>query len=199
MKLKFLLLFLILLNISSSYSQEEELNVRIKALDIGEYQYSKVKKNTIKALYGAEALKALEKRIEGNQKLSDFIGGTMLEQDIVSYYPQEDIVLFECPVRSIRVFDLKNISDSYGDPATYAYSPSGKYRFSTLEADGIHYYLEEKINEKYVYLGRVFPPYLTEKLSGFYWHDDKTLHYLKECNKTDGSTYWRAYSVKFTF
>lgn len=197
--MRFLFLIIFFNIVAYIYSQEKELEISINSLDTGAYDICKVKNNTLKVLYGKEALAALEKQIAVDKELKDYIGGYMEEQDIISYYPQEGIALFECPAKTVSVFDLNNKEDSYGDPATYIYSPSGKYRFSSLEADGVHYYLEERENEKYVYLGLVFPFYISQNLSGFYWEDDKTLHYLKECHKDDSTTYKKAYSVSFLF
>lgn len=197
MKITLTLLF-VLLNCAYICSQEKCCyDINTKALDVGVYDYSKVKKSKLKVLYGEEARKALAKRIEENQELIDFVGGWLEEQEIISYYPQEDVVLFVDPAITVGVFNLKKIKEGGGDPGSYIYSPSGKYRFSTLDADGMHYYLERKINGEY----RLCKGISIRGTEGsFYWKDDDTIHYLQERNRyTDADEpikYWIGYAAK---
>lgn len=194
------ILFLLHLAIVPLFFQEKYCyKLDTKALDIGMYDYKKLKKSKLKVLIGEEARKAVEKRIEGNEALIDLVGGYLLEQDIISYYPEVDVALFENPVISVSVFDLKNIKESYGDPATYIYSPSGKYRFSYLDADGMKFYLERKVNGEYQLCEG---PMIGGSANSFYWESDDVICYLREKTrynkKGEEITYWIGYATTIT-
>lgn len=206
MKIIVLIVFISICSFVAHAQNQFCYNVKTKALDIGVYDYSKAKKRKLKVLHEENAYEALKNRVLNGKKLNDNflenITGWMEEQDIIAYYPTEDVVLFNCPASAVTAFNLKEQTDGYGisgDPTSYIYSPSGKYRFSTLEADGPQYYLEEKINNKYqacdnIRIGGVF--------YSFYWHDDNTLYYLQELTKYSDSSpenktkYWIGYSSK---
>lgn len=166
-----------------------------KVLDVGVYDYGKVKKSIIKELHGEEARKALAERIKGNQELISFIGGYLEEQDIIAYYPSEDIAIFECPARGAGVHDLKKLADGFGEPKTYVYSPSKRFRFSSFQADGLHFYLEEKVNGKY----QLCECPITGTENSFYWEDDNTICYLKDNFRyvdDQKVEYWIGYRTK---
>lgn len=194
------ILFLLHLGIVSLFSQEGYCyKLNTKALDIGVYNYKKLKKNKFKVLTGEEARLAVEKRIEGNEALIDLVGGYLLEQEIISYYPEVDVALFNDPVITVSVFDLKNIKDGYGDPATYVYSPSGKYRFSYLDADGMKFYLERKVNGEYQLCEG---PMIGGSANSFYWESDNVICYLREKKRNNKKgeeiTYWIGYATTIT-
>lgn len=192
-----IVIILIFCNVGS-YSQNSSCkNTSPKALNVGEYKYNKIKRNTYKVLEGQEAYKAVEKRISNDKELQDMVGGYLEEQEIYCYYPEEDVALFNDPVMTVALLHMGNGS-GYGDPKSYLYSPSKRYRFSTLDADGYKFFLEEKINDKYelcesVRLGGVPDSY--------YWEDENTLHFLVERERYDEGTrtytkYWIGYSTK---
>lgn len=190
--------FLILAMIGFSiYSQDKVFKLKIRDLHTDIYDYSKPKKNVLKVFYGNEALDSLEIRVGKNAALKNFIGGWMEEQDIISYYPSVDIALFEDPATSVSVFDLKNMKDACGDPTTYAYSPSGKYRVSSLNADGVHHYLEEKIDGIYQRSQKLE---IDAIIYSFYWKNYNTVYYLQERRRyIDNETeikYEVAYSIQ---
>lgn len=197
---KIFILFLLHFGVVSLFSQEKCCyKINTKALDIGVYDYKKLKKSKFKMLTGEEARKAVEKRIEGNQTLIDFVGGYLLEQEIISYYPEVDVALFNDPVISVSVFDLKSIKECYGDPATYVYSPSGKYRFSYLDADGMKFYLERKINGEYQLCEG---PMIGGSANSFYWESDDVICYLREKKRNNKKgeeiIYWIGYKTTIT-
>lgn len=182
-------------SVAMSHGQEK-FSVKIKALEVGCYDYSKPKKRKFKVFYDKEAESKLIERFKRDKVLAEYLSGTLNEFDVIAYYPTENVALIECPVRSVGVFNLKKMTDGYGDPATYLYSPSGKYRFSSLNADGVFYFIEEKIDNEYLFLGQISDLSIYEnRLSGFYWNDDNTLYYLKECAMDDGTAFWKGYSL----
>lgn len=203
--MKILLLSIITIaGFCSSFSQQKDYAIHSKALGIGIYDAKKRVKNNYKVFYAEEAEREFEKVLQTDNKLrklfiseiSDENGNILYirEREIYEYYPELGIIIEGGGHGYISAFDIIKKKEVYGNPSTYAYSPSRKYRFSGLNKDGMHYYLEEKINEEYVLIGNI---YFDGIVDGFYWIDDETIYYLKEKIKANGSKYWIAYSGQF--
>ncbi len=200
-----LLSVLLVLNLSFIYPQEKWFYLKPKALEMGKYDSKKVTKNKFKVLYDKEAHEIAGNMILQDNELRNFFWGEtennevkpdMLEFDIKKYYPDLGIIVYS-DVEINDIYDLKNKKNVlHGDPSTFAYSPSGKYRLSYLIDDVDRYYLEEKKNGEYKLLGYVSLK-AWETYSGFYWVDDNTVHFLKEKQKPDGIKYWIGYSSRF--
>lgn len=206
-----LLSFLLLVAcVVSTEAQEEQVyELRPKALEVGEYDFSKFKKHYTRVLYGEEADKAFRERIKGDKEAMNYFLGipsppdpeidyaTEIESEVFAYYPDDDIVFINTPV-CLWAADIRNRRDGT-DPTTYAYSPSGKYRFSYFVGDAnAEYFLEEKIGDTFFLkgkvhiLGNVFATYCN-----FYWVDEETVYFLKEKLREDGTRYWLGYYSKF--
>lgn len=208
---KAILIIIFLLSISNTYARSPIVPCKIRALDVGVYDAKKVIKNSYKVYYDEEAEKEFEKVLNRDEELRKIFIEELIDDDGNPYYIREREVYEYCPELGIiveggghgyiSVFNLNTKKEiCTGSPASIIHSPSGKYRFSELMNDGMHYYLEEKVDGEYVCLGLVFDYYYpTNGFSGFYWHDDKTIYYLKEARRNDGSVYWRGYSLTFTF
>lgn len=206
MRIKLLLFFL--LSYSYLYPQRNFIDIRPKALNIGVYDAKKVVRNTDKALYGQEAENAFWKLVEKNDTLKkkwmfeipDADGNISYstEYEILTYYPDLGIVIHTGGHGYTGIDDINMEKDICGDPKTYAYSPSGRYRISGLYDDGMRYFLEENIDGNYQCLDLIF---YGEFVSGFYWYDDETIHYLKErtryTKEGEEIKYWVGYSTKF--
>lgn len=194
----------------SIIAQEEQgYELRPRALEVGKYDFSKFKKHYPRVLYGEEANKAFEKRIMGDKEAMNYFFGipsspdeeidyaTRMDSEVFAYYPDDDVVFINTPV-CLSAADIKNRREG-SDPTTYAYSPSGKYRFSYFVGDGARvYFLEEKVGEDFRLKGRVYLPggeYLP--FCNFYWEDEETVYFLKEKMKYDGTKYWLGYYSKF--
>lgn len=206
MRIKLLLIF-----ISSSlylYPQRDLIDIRPKALDVGLYDATKVVKNNYKVFHGEEAEREFWELVEKDETLrkkwmfeSIHEGGTisyMTEYEILTYYPDLGVVIHTGGHGYTGIDDIDKGKYLCGDPQTYAYSPSGKYRISGLDNDGMRYFLEEKIGGEYQCLDMIF---YHESVSGFYWVDDETIHYLKErlryTEEGKEIKYWVGYSTKF--
>ena len=207
MKSKILFLILILWGISQVCAQEEQIQIRPKALDIGVYDYSKVKEIPYKVYYEQEADQKFNELLMQDERLKDSgIFGSYIQQenDSVIFFMEEEAYEY-CPELNyvmktgghgyVSAYDLNSLEEIFVNPSSYVYSPSGKYRFGTYEFDGVQYYLEIKEGETYV-------PYLITYqargyMTGVYWIDDETIHYLSEREKSDGSIYHIGYSTKF--
>ncbi|MBB4034841.1 hypothetical protein GGR21_000728 [Dysgonomonas hofstadii] len=207
MKRKILLLMLIMCSVSQIYAQEKQLQIRPKALDIGVYDYSKVKRNPHKVYYEQEAEQKFSELLMQNERLKDSgIFGEYIklendstiffrEQEAYEYCPELNYVMITGGHGFVSAYDLVSLEEIFVNPSSYVYSPSKKYRFGTFEYDGVRYYIEVEEGETYV-------PYLLAyggkgEMSGIYWIDDETICYLKEYEKADGSKYHIGYSTKF--
>jgi len=184
----------------TAFTQDKRFELHPKALDIAVYNPHEVVKYSYQVLYGEDAENAVGKILMADEDLiqrfwgdNDNVSMETLENEILKYYPEAGVFFYNTPV-TMGIFDIKNKRDIYGDPLTYAYSPSGRYRFSSLDDDGLHYYLEEKIDGEYRLKGTVNVEGI---ISGFYWVDEETIYYLRERSKYDGSRYWVAYSSRF--
>lgn len=201
------ILILIVCNAFQVYAQEKRYGISPKALDVGVYDYSKVKKNPYKIYYDEEAEKKFSEVLMSDARLrsldafGEYIrqedGSTVYfrEQEAYEYCPELEYVMITGGHGYVSAYDLKTLEEIFVNPSSYVYSPSGKYRFGTFEYDGMKYYIEVKEGNKYTpylicYMGAGF-------MSGVYWVDDETIHYLSEKERTDGSKYWIGYSTKF--
>jgi len=200
-------IILILSGIFQISAQERKMQIRPRALDIGVYDYSKVKKNSYKIYYEEEADQKFDELLMQSEKLKKSgIFGEYIKQenDSVIFFMEEEAYEY-CPELNyvmktgghgfVSAYDLNSLEELFVNPSTYVYSPSGKYRFGTYEYDGVRYYLEVKEGTSYI-------PYLIAyglkgDMIGVYWIDDETIHYLKEIENGDGSTYYIGYSTKF--
>jgi len=184
------------INVSNKYYR-----IQAKALNIGIYNPQKVIKNTFKVFHDIEADSEFEKVLQKDRELKKIFVQESLddeeniipirEEDIHAFYPDLGIIIKGGGHGFISVFDIKNKKELCGDPQTYAYSPSRRYRLCSLNADGMHYYLEEQKEKKYTCIGEVR---FEGDITGYYWNDEKTIYYLRERNKEDGSKYWIAYA-----
>lgn len=211
MMTKYLLLLIcfVMHSVSTVAQEEQEYELRLRALEVGEYDFSKYKKHYTRVLYGEEANEAFKKRIMGDKEAMNYFLGipslpdpeidyaTEIESEVFAYFPDDDIVFINTPV-CLWAADIKNRRDGT-DPTTYAYSPSGKYRFSYFVGDGdTEYFLEEKVGDAFylkskVYiLGNAYASYCN-----FYWVDEETVYFLKEKLREDGAKYWLGYYSKF--
>lgn len=192
---------------STLHAQEKQYQIRPKALDVGVYDYSKVKKNQYKVYYDDEAEKEFEERLMLDERLKsvnafgEYIkrddGSTIYfrEQEACEYCPELEYVIITGGHGFISAYDLRTLEAIFVNPSSYVYSPSGKYRFGTFQYDGREYYIEVKEGDKYI-------PYLLfygneGDMSGVYWVDDETIHYLSKKERADGSIYQIGYSTKF--
>ncbi len=206
MKTKFLFLFILCCTLRVS-AQEKQLQIKPKALDIGVYDYSKVKKNPYKIYRDREADVKFTEMLMQNEKLknSGLFGQYIkqdndsivffMEEEAYEYCPELNYVMKTGGHGFVSAYDLATLEEIFVNPSSYVYSPSGNYRFGTFEYDGMKYYLEVKEGDKYV-------PYLLfygvrGSMEGVYWVDDETIHDLKEMEKPDGSKYQIGYSAKF--
>jgi hypothetical protein len=208
-KIIIILSILALFSGSGIYAQERQLQISPRALDIGVYDYSKVKKNSYKIYYGYdyddEAGVKFTEMLMQNERLknSRLFGEYMKREDsdsavfimenwAIEYCPELNYVIMTGGHGYLSVFNLETLERIISNPSTYVYSPSGKYRFGTLQDDGLNCFLEIKEGDKYV-------PYriLSNNMHGVYWVDDETIHYLRERERYDGSKYWVGYSTKF--
>lgn len=208
---KLFLLIILLLSVLNIYAQPTVVPAKIRALDVGVYDAKKVVKSGYKVYYDEEAEKEFEKVLAADKELNKLFIQELVDNDGNTYYVRERQVYEYCPELGIiveggghgyvSVFDLNTKKEiCAGSPASIIYSPSGKYRFSGLMNDGMHYYLEEKVDGEYVCLGLAFPyHWANNAVSGFYWHDDKAIYCLKEARRNDDSIYWKGYSITFTF
>lgn len=190
------------------HAQEKQYEIRRKVLDVGVYDYSKVqKKKTYKIYYEAEAEEKFSKLLMSDDRLrsTNAFGQYMDQEDGSTVFLRELDAEEYCPELNyvqligghgyISIYDLETLEEIYTNPSTHVYSPSGKYRFGTFEFDGMSFFIEIKQGGKYV-------PYLLAKsankdfISGVYWHDDETMHYLMEKKGADDSIYWIGYSAK---
>lgn len=194
-------------NIFQLCAQKMPFEIHRKALDVGVYDYSKAKKNSYKIYYDEEAAKKFDERLMSDERLrtvGDF--GQYIEQEDGStvyskeqwayeYCPELEYVLITGGHGFVSAFDLRTLEEIYTNPSTHIYSPSRKYRFGSFHYDGVRYYIEVKEGEKYV-------PYLLldeneGAMTGVYWEDDETIHYLREVKRLDGSIYWIGYAMEF--
>lgn len=203
--MKILTLLLTLVFSIHTFSQiKGDYRIDSQVLDSKLYDSQKVANNSLKVFYGEEADKEFDKLLLKDKELrklyiveqKDDKGNISFfrEQEIYKYYPILGIILETGGHGYTGAFDIKNKKYICGDPATYAYSPSHKYRLSSLDVDGAYYYLEEKKNKEFICLGRV---YFDGNISGYYWVDEKTIHYLLEGEKEDRSKQWIAYSGRW--
>lgn len=192
---------------SQLHAQEKQYCIRPKVLAVGVYDYGKVKKNPYQIYYDEEADEKFGELLLKDEKLrSSNTFGVYIDQEngppvyfreesASEYCPELNYVIITGGHGYVSVYDLKTLEEISVNPSSYVYSPSGKYRFGTLKNDGIHYYIEVKENGKYV---PYFLFYGSERnMSGVYWHDDETIHFLKAKERGDGSTYWIGYSTGF--
>jgi len=181
--------------------------MRPKALDVGVYDYSKVKKNSYKIYYEEEADQKFNEILMQSEKLKNSgIFGTYIKQDndSIIFFMEEEAYEY-CPELNyvmktgghgfVSAYDLISLEEIFVNPSTYVYSPSKQYRFGTFEYDGMQYYIEVKE-------GAIYVPYLLfyglkGDISGVYWTDEETICYLRERTKSDGTKYWVAYSGRF--
>jgi len=204
MKTTFILLLILAVSINAFSQGKGDYRVESKLLDTGVYNPEKVAKNSFKVFLDEEADQEFDKILSKDPELrklyvSDVIDGegpitSIREQEIYKYYPELGIILETGGHGYPSAFDIKNKKDVCGDPATYAYSPSGRYRLSGLDVDGMYYYLEEKVNNEYICLGRV---YFDGIISGYYWVDEETIYYLDEQQEDEGPIQRVAYSGRF--
>jgi hypothetical protein len=188
-------------------AQEKQIQIKRKALDVGVYDYSKVKKHSYKIYYGQEADSLFTEVLMQSERLnnSEIFGQYVMQDDslvffreleAIEYCPELNYVLMTGGHGYVFMYDLETPEEIYTNPSSRVYSPSGKYRFGTFEYDGMKYYVERKEDGKYVpypfHYGR------TGEITGVYWADDETMYYLKEKEKPDGSRYWIGYSITFT-
>jgi hypothetical protein len=188
-------------------AQEKQIQIKRKALDVGVYDYGKVKKHSYKIYYGQEADSLFTEVLMRSERLknSEIFGQYVMQDDSLVFFREEEAYEY-CPELNyvmitgghgfVSAYNLGTLEELFVNPSTYVYSPSGKYRFGTFEYDGIKYYVEIKEDGKYVpypfHYGRA------GEITGVYWADDETMYYLKEKEKPDGSKYWIGYSITFT-
>lgn len=190
-------------------TQEKQYKIYRKALDVGAYDYNKVKKkkNSYKIYYDQEAeekfsvLLMSDERLRSVNTFGEYIrqedGSTVFfrELEAIEYCPELNYVLLTGGHGYVFIYDLITLKEIYTNPSTHIYSPTEKYRFGTFLYEGVNFYIEIKEGKNYV-------PYLLawaeseDYITGIYWHDDKTMHYLKEKKSADGSKYWIGYSAK---
>ncbi len=202
-----ILWIVILCNTSRLYAQEKQYCIHPEALNDSVYDYSKVKKNPYTVYYDEEADKKFEKLLMSDARLRNFNSfgeyirqddGTLIysrEQEAYEYCPELGYVMITGGHGYVSAYDLKTLEEIFVNPSSYVYSPSGKYRFGTFEYDGMKYYIEVQEGDEYT-------PYLLcykDKgfMSGVYWADDETIHYLSEKKHADGTKHRTAYSTKF--
>ncbi|NDW19590.1 hypothetical protein D0T53_11800 [Dysgonomonas sp. 216] len=202
------LLLLITCNAFRIQAQEKQYRISPKALDIGVYDYSKVKKCPYKIYYAEEADEKFNERLMSDERLRNFKPFaeyiTIVQEDDSTIYVREQEAYEYCPELEyvmitgghgfVSAYDLRTSEEIFVNPSSYVYSPSGKYRFGTFEYDGMNYYIEVKEGNKYVPYGI---DQMNTDLTGVYWVDDNTIHYLSEKERADGSKYHIGYSTKF--
>lgn len=186
---------------NDAYSQEAHFKTQIKALDVGVYDYSKVKKKSYKIFYNQEADQEFEKilmeddgfnEIFGVFEAVDSVGNKVIcrENEAFEYCPKLGYIIITGGHGYIFVYDIKTKKEICSNPSTYVYSPSKKYRFSSLQNDGIQYFLEEKVGDEYI----CHHIYFSSNIHGVYWVNEETFYYLRDRQKDDGTTYQMAYS-----
>lgn len=197
----------IICNTFQLQAQEKRYGIYPRALDIGVYDYSKAKKCPYKIYYNENAEGKFNERLMSDERLrsvADFgeyitqeDGSTIYfrEQEAYEYCPKLEYVMITGGHGFVSAYDLRTLEEIFVNPSSYVYSPSGKYRFGTFEYDGMSYYIEVKEGDKYT-------PYFichnsTGFMTGVYWADDETIHYLSEKERADGSKYSIGYSTKF--
>ena len=182
------------------------LRITKKALDIGVYDYGKVKKSPYKVYYGKQAEDKFTEVLMKSERLmnSGKFGQYRTPDDFVT----DDVVAYEyCPELNYVMttgghgyafaYDLETLEEIFVNPSTFVYSPSGCYRFGTFDVEaGTEIYLEVKQGDKWVSHLRGVCPTMIE---GVYWFDDQTIHYLKKKESPSGTSYWIGYSMKFSF
>lgn len=200
-----LALVLILCDTFRLCAQERRYDINPKALNAGVYDPGKVKKNPYKVYYGGKADEKFDKLLRSDARLRNFSpfgeyikrddGSTVYfrEQEAYEYCPELGYVMITGVHGYVSAYDLKTLEEIFVNPSSYVYSPSGKYRFGTFDYDGMKYYIEVREGDKYT-------PYLlcyTYRgfMSGVYWVDDQTIHYLSEQERSDGTKYQDGYSV----
>ena len=202
-----LLSVLLSLLFSALHAQRTKcLRITKKALDIGVYDYGKVKKSPYKVYYGKQAEDKFTEVLMKSERLmnSGKFGQYRTPDDFVT----DDVVAYEyCPELNYVMttgghgyafaYDLETLEEIFVNPSTFVYSPSGCYRFGTFDVEaGTEIYLEVKQGDKWVSHLRGVSPTMIE---GVYWFDDQTIHYLKKKESPSGTSYWIGYSMKFSF
>lgn len=188
-------------------TREKQLRIERKALDIGVYDYSKVKKCPCKIYYDREAEdKFLEVLMRREKLLNSNIFGLYVkrendslvferENEAYEYCPKLNYVIESGGHGFVSAYDLETLEEIFVNPSTFVYSPSGNYRFGSFEADGTRYYLEIKEGEKWT-----SHPFADGAIiEGAYWIDNETMYYLEEKEKPDGFKYWIGYSMRLYF
>lgn len=192
----------------AAFAQEKQYYIRPRALGVGVYDYGKVKKNSYEIYYNDEAEKRFSELLMSDERIRECnaFGVYIVQEDGTTVYFREQEAYEYCPELNyvmitgghgyVSAYDLETLEEIYVNPSSHIYSPTGKYRFGTFEYDGMRYYIEVKENGEWV-------PYLIfygakGDMSGVYWADDETIHYLKEkVRYEDDSKYWIGYSTKF--
>jgi hypothetical protein len=187
-----------------AYSQKIAIRTSLETLEDGVYQHKKATKKSYKTFYNEDAEQKLWKILMMNDELketlgvfesTDSVGNKVLmrENEAFEYCPKLGYIIYTGGHGYILVYDLKNKKELCSNPSTYAYSPSKKYRFGSLQDDGVKYFLEEKVEGEYICYNIYFP----NQIYGIYWADDETLYFLCEETNDDGSKHQVAYSAKF--
>ncbi|NDV60424.1 hypothetical protein [Bacteroides sp. 519] len=206
-KIRIIVWLIIACNTIPLYTQEKQYRIRPKALDVGVYDYSKVIKKPFKVYYDEEADKLFEQLLMADERLKNFdqFGEYIKQEDGTTVYFREQWAYEYCPELDYvmitgghgypSAYNLTTLEEIFVNPSSYVYSPSGKYRFGTFHFDGVEYYIEVKEGDKYIpyNLFNMGEGYMT----GVYWVDDETIHFLKEIQRDDDSKYWIGYSTKF--
>lgn len=205
-RLTIIILILVAYTTCQLHAQEKQYYIEPSVLDFGVYDYDKIEKNSYRIYYDKEAdekfyeLVMSDERLRGFNEFGEYIeqeDGTMIffrEQWAYEYCPELKYVMITGGHGYVSAYDLITLQEIFVNPSSYVYSPSGKYRFGTFEYDGVRYYIEVKEDGKYI------PYFICREdvgtISGVYWVDDETIHYLKE-KKRDNSIFWIGYSTKF--
>jgi hypothetical protein len=198
-----------------AYAQEEWPSRLVRrALDVGVYDYGKVKMSRYQVYYGEEAEAKFAERLMRDERLhSSNIFGQYIEREdgsvefvreewAIEYCPELHYVMLGGGHGFVSAYDLETLKEVVTNPSTHVYSPSGRYRFGSFDADGVRYFLEVKEVDGYVpYVIGEGTHYAHETMEGVYWVDDNTIHYLSEREKhhNDGSSspYRIGYSMTF--
>lgn len=203
-----LLFMLILCCVSYSQAQHKPFKWHTRALDAGVYDGRKVKKNRHKIYYDKQADDRFMKDMRRSKSLqqSGVFGEALMSMDSIDHYRENEVIEY-CPKLGyvlmtgghgyILGYDLNERESLYVNPSTYVCSPSGYYRFGTFEEDGMRYYLEVREADG-EYATYQLCHGQTGEVSGVYWDDDNTLHYLvRERNESNGKEHWVGYSTTF--
>ena len=133
------------------FAQQKQYQIRPTALDVGVYDYDKVKKSPYKVYYDEEADKKFEERLMSDERLRNFNqfgeyveqedGSTIYfrEQEACEYCPELEYVIITGGHGYVSAYDLRTLEEIFVNPSSYVYSPSGKYRFGTFQYDGRKY------------------------------------------------------------